>query len=157
MSFPREHVGIPFFVAFGEVRPPFLRNPYFSNVHLSILIFPGYQTPAGTVRKNIDNDCEVLLKDYKEIFISVLPKSGEGYVHIAEVFTGDRENWRKLREINGDKKLLKGKKYIIPYMLLTDAYRLMVMEKLFTHDHFSSGEWRHFVLGILAGTVLITC
>ncbi len=128
------------------------RRAYFSKIIISVvfILFTFLfldQTQAGTVRKALDRDTEIILEDCKDIFFSVQPRDGEGYVDLATAFTDSGDNWTQIREINKDVTLLKGKRYLIPFGILSDKYQLLAVKTLFLRDGFAQDHWKHYVSG----------
>ncbi len=87
---------------------------------------------------------KVSLENGKDIQLIYSPKTGEGYLSMAEKFTPSRETWNKLKEINSDPILISGKEYIIPYRLLRDEYKYLIITKIFPSDRYKKEAWHHY-------------
>lgn len=115
---------------------------------ISLLLFIALQlyAPSAESREWIEilPGIKASLEHGKDIHLIYSPKAGEGYLSMAEKFTPSRETWKELKEINADPILLSGKEYKIPYRLLRDEYKYLIITKIFPSDLYKNQAWRHY-------------
>ena len=77
--------------------------------------------------------------------LRVWPRRGDGYIHLAERYTGTRDSWRAIRSANGRRKVQVGRSVAVPYNLLTARHRHRTLISLFPEDAYAEGNWNHRV------------
>ena len=111
---------------------------------LCLLLVP--QTARATTSVTLDGGERAVLTDQQQLFLEAPPKRGEGWLGFAERLTGSVKLAPQVGAANGGaKKLLLGKRYRLPFSLLTPGNQLRVVRGLFDEDRPVSEGWRHKV------------
>ncbi len=116
---------------------------FFIAIYLSLLLFSDSLPAAEGNHIEILPGVRATLENGKNILLIYSPKPGEGYLSMAEKFTPSRESWKELKEINSDPILIEGKEYKIPYRLLRDEYKYLLITKIFPSDRYMEKNWHH--------------
>jgi N-acetylmuramoyl-L-alanine amidase len=123
----------------------------FKRIHVIFLaVFLSLAFLSGSLRATREDQIEILLgvraalEKGRHILLIYSPKQGEGYLSMAEKFTPSRETWKELKEINSDPILIEGKEYKIPYRLLRDEYKYLLISKIFSSDRYEKNAWHHY-------------
>jgi len=72
-----------------------------------------------------------------EIWIYVLPDEGESYIKISEKMLINKNDWKKIKEINKIPYPMKGILLKIPFEILKEEIKVEVLKKLFPNDKFN--------------------
>lgn len=92
---------------------------------------------AGRVSAEIQNG--------KRIYIQHRARSGDSYILISKRWTGSSSNWRAIKRLNGNRRLLAGSICRVPYYLLSLRHKYSAIVTLFPSDQYEDGEWSHKV------------
>ena len=125
--------------------PPVVKTLHFLFIAfcLSLVFPPSSPLAAGEDQIEILPGVKATLENGRNIHLVYSPKPGEGYLSMAEKFTPSRETWKELKEINSDPMLIEGKEYKIPYRLLRDEYKYLIITKIFPSDRYEKKNWHH--------------
>ena len=100
----------------------------------------------GSHRVTLDTGARALLTDEQEIYLEAQPRRGEGLLGFAERLTGSVRLASQVGSANGDpKRLLLGKRYRLPFSLISPEYQRRVVEGLFDDDRPVADGWQHRV------------
>ena len=101
---------------------------------------------SAATRVTLEGGDKAVLTDRQELFLEVSPRRGEGWLSFAERLTGSVKLAPQVGAANGGtKRLLLGKRYRLPFALLSPGNQLRVVEGLFAADRPVSEGWRHRV------------
>lgn len=110
---------------------------------------------ADTVRAPMGDGLVAAWTDQQRLFVEARPMEGEGLLAFARRFTGSTSTASRVASANGNPgRLLAATRYRVPYELLTDEYKLRVVEALFEDDGPVAGGWRHRVPSTTRGATL---
>lgn len=101
---------------------------------------------ANTRRATFGNGLVAALVDNQRIYLEAVPQRGEGFYSFTTRFTGSDEAWRQIRRLNGNhRRLYAGRRYRVPFSLLTGAYKSQVLKALFPNSEPRAEGWYHQV------------
>jgi N-acetylmuramoyl-L-alanine amidase len=110
---------------------------------LAVVVFA---TPlaALTERAKLPAGEAAALVDRKELYFEALPLRGEGLIAFCRRLTGSAADCARIAEVNGrPRRLLAGRRYRVPYPLLTTDRKLAVVRALFPGDRAEPAGWLH--------------
>ncbi|HEV7786376.1 MAG TPA: N-acetylmuramoyl-L-alanine amidase [Thermoanaerobaculia bacterium] len=103
---------------------------------------------AGPVRVALEDGLVATLTEDRGIFVEAVPKRGEGLTLFARRLCGDSRLAPQVAEANGgEKDLLAGIRYTVPFTMLTRDLQLKAVKALFAEDLGVAEGWRHKVRG----------
>jgi N-acetylmuramoyl-L-alanine amidase len=106
------------------------------------------QAGFAATRVPLDGGDRALLTDQQQLFLEAPPQRGEGWLGFAERLTGSIKMAPQVGAANGgSKRLLLGKRYRLPFALLSPDNQLRVVRGLFDDDRPVSEGWSHTVGG----------
>ena len=113
---------------------------------LGLFLLVVVQAGSAAERVSLEGGERALLTDEQELFLEASPKRGEGWLGFAERLTGSVRLAPQVGAANnGAKRLLLGKRYRLPFSLLSPGNQLRVVQGLFDDDRPVSEGWRHRV------------
>jgi N-acetylmuramoyl-L-alanine amidase len=113
---------------------------------LGLCLLLASQAGGTSTHVSLDGDARALLTDRHELFLEAEPRRGEGWLGFAERLTGSVKLAPQVGAANGGStRLLLGKRYRLPFGLLSSDNQLRVVEGLFGEDRPVSEGWRHTV------------
>lgn len=93
-------------------------------------------------------DLVAVLTDRYEVLLEARPTRGEGLLAFARRLCGTTGAAEELAAANGgQRELLAGMRYRIPFSRLTPGYQVRTIRALFPDDAPTAGGWRHRVYG----------
>lgn len=93
--------------------------------------------------------------DQHRLFVEARPREGEGLYAFTRRFTGSTRHADRVAAANGNpRRLLAASRYQVPYEMLSDEYKLRVVQTLFHDDEATSSGWRHRVPTTTRGVTL---
>jgi N-acetylmuramoyl-L-alanine amidase len=111
---------------------------------VGLLVVP--QTGAAATRATLKGGDRALLTDQQQLFLEAPPRRGEGWLGFAERLTGSVKMAPQVGEANGGThRLLLGRRYRLPFAMLSPGNQLRVVQGLFDDDRPVSEGWRHKV------------
>lgn len=110
---------------------------------------------ADTVRKSMGDGLTAAWTDQHRLFVEAQPREGEGLYAFTRRFTGSTRYANRVADANGNpRRLLRTKRYSVPYEMLSDEYKLRVIRTLFEADEPTANGWRHSVPRSTRGATL---
>ena len=114
---------------------------------LGLCLLLASQAAWAATRVTLDGGDRALLTERQELFLEAPPRRGEGWLGFAERLTGSVNLASKVGEANGGtNRLLLGKRYRLPFELLSPDHQLRVVRGLFHEDRPVAEGWRHKVV-----------
>ncbi len=104
------------------------------------------QAGSAATRVTLPGGDRAVLTDQQQLMLEAPPRRGEGWLGFAERLTGSVNLASEVGAANGGgKRLLLGKRYRLPFELLSPANQLRVVQGVFDDDQPVSEGWRHRV------------
>jgi N-acetylmuramoyl-L-alanine amidase len=103
--------------------------------------------PAAASRRiSIGDGMVATLSNDQEIFLEAAPRRGEGLIAFTRRFSDSSEGVRIVSKANGNpRRLLRGVRYRLPYVVLSGTYQVRVVRALFPADEPRGEGWHHIV------------
>jgi N-acetylmuramoyl-L-alanine amidase len=73
----------------------------------------------------------------------VMPRPGDGYLHVAARYARPGTRWTDLRSANGDRPVQVGRAVRVPLEMLPDDLQQEALTRLFPADGYRDGAWVH--------------
>ena len=113
---------------------------------LGIGFLSAAQAGSAATRVALPGGDRAVLTDEQQLFLEAPPRRGEGWLGFAERLTGSVKLASAVGDANGGgRRLLLGKRYRLPFELLSPANQLRVVQGVFEDDEPVSAGWRHRV------------
>ena len=113
---------------------------------LGLCLLLASQPVVAATRVTLEGGDRALLTDEQQLFLEAPPRRGEGWLGFAERLTGSVKLASQVGEANGGtRRLLLGKRYRLPFALLSPDNQLRVVRGLFDEDRPVAEGWRHRV------------
>jgi N-acetylmuramoyl-L-alanine amidase len=104
------------------------------------------QAGLAATRVSLPGGDRAVLTDQQQLMLEAPPRRGEGWLGFAERLTGSVNLASEVGAANGGaKQLLLGKRYRLPFELLSPVNQLRVVQGVFGDDRPVSEGWRHRV------------
>jgi N-acetylmuramoyl-L-alanine amidase len=111
---------------------------------LLLALLPMAAAQAATERARVAKGEVAALVDRRDLYLEAEPLAGEGLIAFARRLTGGTEAYREIARLNGNpRRLLAGRRYRVPYALLTPERKLAVIMALFPRDRAEPDAWVH--------------
>ncbi|MEL7061694.1 MAG: N-acetylmuramoyl-L-alanine amidase, partial [Acidobacteriota bacterium] len=100
---------------------------------------PAVAQPGATV------GMQAVLEDGR-LYLAAPPRTGEGLYAFARRMTGGVDGSERIAEANGrPQRLLRDRRYRVPYALLTDKHKVATLQAIFAEDSLEADGWHHRV------------
>lgn len=101
---------------------------------------------TATFRVDLGDGMVATLAGDSELFLEAVPARGEGLLAFARRLTGEEGRADAVAAANGgQRRLLAGVRYRVPFELLPDARKLLVVRGLFPEDGPEVSGWLHVI------------